>query len=97
MVEPEFVAAKVGVAPETGLLLLSRSVIVTVEVLTPSAMTGPVPVIEEVPAKADPAVNVTEPSAFTIGVSIWSVLTSARVDLRRHVERPVALVAEHGP
>lgn len=45
---PVSVEVKVGVTPETPLLAASFRVIVTVEVATPFAITGPVPVIVEV-------------------------------------------------
>lgn len=71
------VAVKVGVAPMTGLFEASFRVMVTVEVAEPSATTGDVPVMEELAATAEPAVNVTVPPAFTTGVAIESVFTSA--------------------
>jgi hypothetical protein len=77
LVVPASVAEKVGVCPETLLLLASFKVIVTVEVVTPSATTGPVPVIVEFAATAAPAVKRTLPPAFTTGVTMESVLDSA--------------------
>ena len=77
MVVPVSVAPKVGVEPETGLLFTSFNVIVTVEVAVPSATTGDVPVIVEVAAIGDPAMNVTVPPALTTGVAIERVLISA--------------------
>jgi hypothetical protein len=88
-------ALKVGVVPITGLLKASKSVTVTVEVATPLAMTGPEPVMVEVATAAAPAVNVTVPSAFTIGVVMESVLISAFVEVNVQVATPEALVAEH--
>jgi len=70
---------------------------VTVEVATPFATTGLVPVIVELAATAEPAVKVTVPPLFTTGVAIESVLTSAFVDASVHVDTPDAFVAEHAP
>lgn len=89
------VAPKVGTTPETALLDASFSVMVTVEVAEPSATTGEVPVIVELAATAVPAVNVTVPPAFTTGVAIESVFTSAMVEVIVQVETPEALDAEH--
>ena len=47
---PESVAEKVGVTPPTPLLEASLRVMVTVEVATPLAITGPLPVMVEVAA-----------------------------------------------
>lgn len=91
------VAPKVGVCPETGLFAESLRVIVTVEVAEPLATTGPVPVIVEFTATAAPAVNVTVPSAFTTGVAIERVFTSAIVDDSVQVETPDAFVKEQAP
>lgn len=88
------VAPNVGVRPSTGLLLASFKVTVTVEVATPSATTGPEPVMLEFAATGVPAVNVTVPSLFATGVTMASVLTSALVELNVHVATPLALVAE---
>ena len=49
------VAENVGISPATGLLLASFRVIVTVELATPSATTGLVPVIVEFVGSAAPA------------------------------------------
>ena len=91
------VAEKVGVTPETRLLLISASVIVTVDVEVPSATTGVVPVMVEFAATGDPAVKTTFPSAFVTGVTIESVLVSALTELRVQVETPEAFVAEQVP
>jgi hypothetical protein len=91
------VAEKVGVCPETVLLLISLRVTVTVDVATPLAITGLVPVIEEFAATAAPAVNTTVPSAFTTGVAIDNVLVSAVKEESKQVETPDALVTEHNP
>mgnify|MGYP000437965096 CR=1 FL=1 len=66
---------------------------VTVEVAAPSATTGPVPVIVDGAAAGAPAVKVTVPSAFTIGVAIDKVLISAFVETKVHVEIPLVSVA----
>jgi hypothetical protein len=66
---------------------------VTVEVAVPSATTGPVPVMVEVATAGEPAVKVTVPSAFTIGVAIDNVLISAFVETKVHVAIPLASVA----
>jgi hypothetical protein len=42
-----------------------------------------------------PAVKVTEPSVFATGVTMASVFTPEAVELRVHVERPLASVDEH--
>ncbi len=70
---------------------------VTVEVADPSAITGEVPVMVELAATALPDVKVTFPPAFTTGVAIDSVLTSAIVEARVHVETPDESVAEQDP
>lgn len=69
----------------------------TVDVADPSATTGVVPVMLEFAATGVPAVKVTVPSAFTTGVAIESVLTSALSELNVHVEAPVASEAEQAP
>ena len=96
-VVPVFVAVKVGINPTTGLLKISFKVMVTEEVATPLAVTGPVPVIPEFTATAAPEVNTTEPSVFATGVRIERVLVSALVDERVQVETPEALDTEHPP
>lgn len=88
------VAPKVGVRPSTGLLLASFNVTVTVDVDTPSATTGPVPVMVELAATGVPAVKMTDPSLLAIGVTIARVLVSALVELRVQVASPDAFVAE---
>src|SRR5438132_470505 len=97
LVLPVSVAEKVGVTPETGLLEASFRVMVTVEVATPFATTGLVPVIVELAAAAGPAVKVTVPPLCTTGVAMESVLTSAFVDASVHVDTPDAFVAAHAP
>jgi hypothetical protein len=59
LVLPVSVAEKVGVTPETALRKMSFSVMVTVEVATPFATTGLVPVMVELAAMAAAAVTVT--------------------------------------
>ena len=97
LVVPVLVALKVGVCPETGLLLASLKVILTVDVAVPFATTGLVPVIVELTATADPAVKTTVPSALTTGVAIDNVFVSAVVDDKVQVETPDAFVAEQAP
>ena len=94
---PVSVAEKVGVCPTTVLLLASFKVTVTVDVATPLATTGLVPVIVELAATADPAVKTTVPSILTTGVTIESVFVSAASELKVQVEIPEALVAEQLP
>ena len=92
---PVLVAEKVGVCPATKLLLISLRVIVTAEVATPLATTGPVPVIVELAATAAPAVKMTVPSALATGVTIESVFVSAASELKVQIEIPEAFVTEH--
>lgn len=82
------VAPKVGTIPETKLLFTSLNVMVTVEVATVLATTGPVPVIVELAATAGPAIKVTVPSDFITGVAMERVLISAFRELKVHVETP---------
>jgi len=86
-------AVKTGVVPTTALLLASLNVMVTADVATPSAVTGPVPVMFEFAIVAAPAMNVTSSPVFTTGVAIAKVLISALVDLRVQVDAPEASVA----
>ena len=95
MLVPVLVAEKVGVCPETALLLVSFKVTVTVEVAIPSATTGLVPVIVELAATADPDVKTTVPSILATGVTIESVFVSGLNELKVQIEIPEALVAEH--
>lgn len=89
---PVPLALKTGVVPTTELLLASFKVTVTSEVATPSAVTGLVPMIVEFAIAAAPAVNVMVPPAFTTGVAIAKVFTSALVDFTVQVASPEALV-----
>ena len=70
---------------------------VTMEVATPSATTGEVPVIEEFAATGARAVKVTVTSAFTTGEAMDKVFTSAVVELKVQVATPKALVALQDP
>src|SRR5205814_935462 len=88
LVLPVSVAEKVGVTPETGLLEASFSVMVTVEVATPFATTGLVPVIVELAATAAPAVKVTVAPRYSTRVATKSVVTSFFVDASVHVDTP---------
>ena len=73
---------------------LGVHVTVTVDVATPSATTGLVPVMLELAAMGVPAVKVTEPSVFATGVRIASVLLSALVEESVQLATPLASVAE---
>lgn len=86
-------ALKTGVVPLIGLLFASRNVTVTVDVATPSAVTGLVPVMVEFAMAAAPAMNVTSPPVFTTGVAMARVLSSALVDFTVQVDSPEAFVA----
>ena len=96
-VVPVFVAEKVGVNPTTGLLKMSFKVMVTEEVATPLAITGPDPMMAEFAATAEPAVNTTEPPVFATGVKIERIFVSAFVDDNVQVETPEALELEQAP
>ena len=76
---------------------MSFKVTVTVDVATPLATTGLVPVIVELAATADAAVKTTVPSALATGVTIESVFVSELFEERVQVEIPEALVAEQLP
>jgi hypothetical protein len=78
-------------------LLESLSVIVTVDVDTPSAVTGPEPVMVECIATADPEMKTTDPSVFEIGVAMVSALVSALLEAKVQVDTPDAFVTEHDP
>jgi hypothetical protein len=95
--EPVSVALKVGTVPTTKLLFTSLRVMVIVEVEVPSAATGPVPVMLEFAATAEPALKTTVLPAFTTGVSIESTFDSAFVEARVQVETPEASVDEQVP
>ena len=91
------VALNVGTVPLEAFPKASFSVIVIVEVDVPSAATGLVPTIDEVPATAAPPTNVTIPPDATTGVAIESVFTSALVDFKTQVETPLAFEIEQLP
>ncbi len=95
--DPVSVALKVGIRPETGELFTSFNVIETVEVATPLATTGPVPVMVEFAATTETGVKTTVPSAFENGVTRERVFVSAVPDLSVQVETPETPVMEHGP
>ncbi len=80
-----------------GLLEVSLRVIVIVDVATPSASTGVVPLIEEFAAEAAAEVNTTVPSALETGVIRERVFVSAVVELKVQVEAPERFVAEQMP
>ncbi len=95
---PVSVALKVGVVPGIGLLFASLRVIVTVEVATPSAVTGLVPAINDWVAETGPGEKVTVADPVTpMGDVICRVFTSAEVEERVHDETPLVLVAEQAP
>ncbi len=96
MVDPVSVALKLGTTPATGLLLVSLRVTVTVEVDTPSAVTGPAAVTVELAAVGVPAVKVTFDPVFATGVASDSVFISALRLARAQVDCPEALEAEQG-
>jgi hypothetical protein len=91
------VAPNVGISPTTGLLLASFRVIVTVDVATPSATTGVVPLILEFATTAPPGVKTTELPALTNGVAIERTFVSAKVELKAQIESPEASEREHEP
>ena len=68
-----------------------------VEVATPFANIGPVPVIVEFTATGAPAVKTTKPSAFATGVVIERVLVSAAKEESVQVDIPEAFETEHDP
>jgi hypothetical protein len=68
-----------------------------VELATPSATTGVVPIIVEFAATATPAVNTTLVPALMTGVSIERIFVSAVRELKVQVEIPEASVAEQEP
>lgn len=91
------VALKIGETPETGLLNASLKIIEIEEEEIPSAFTGVVPEIVVVKLLTLPGLKITMPSVFAIGLTIESVLTSALIEERVHVEIPDAFVTEHAP
>ena len=91
------VAANVGVIPPTATLLASFNVIVMVEVATPSAMTGPVPVMVECAEDTAPGANTTVPPVTLTGLVIESVLVSATVEASVQLETPLAALEEQVP
>lgn len=96
--EPVSVAAKVGVTPLTRLLFTSRSVIVTVEVATPLAVAGPVPVIVELAATGAPATKLTLPVTLPrpAGVAMLTVFVPLSVEARVATAWPDAFVTDPG-
>ncbi len=94
---PVSVAVKVGTVPEIKLLLESFNVIVTVPDDTPSALTGPVPVIVQLAAEGVLALNTTVPPVTETGVKSCKVFVSAFVDFNVQVETPEALDEEQTP
>ncbi len=82
------VAEKVGTTPTTAALVESLRVIVTADVADPSARTGPVALMDEFRATADPDSNTTVPPVLTTGVAIAKVFVSPVVEARVQVEIP---------
>jgi RES domain-containing protein len=76
------------------LLLASFKVIVTVEFATPSAVTGPEPVMLEFAATGDADINTTDPSALATGVTIERIFVSALLEANVQVETPEAFETE---
>jgi hypothetical protein len=68
-----------------------------VEVDEPSGSIGPVPMIVELPAEAEPPINVTFPPVTMTGLASESNLICALVELRVQVETPVASDEEQVP
>ena len=68
-----------------------------VEEESPSAITGPDPVIVEFAATAPAEVKTTLPSAFERGVTIERIFVSGIEDFREQVEIPKLSVTEHAP
>ena len=85
----------VGVTLMTAALVLSFRVIVTVDVATPLAITGPVAEILEFAMDGEPEANTTVPPALTNGVAIESVFVSGVVEVIVQVETPLASEREH--
>ncbi len=88
------VAVKVGVVPAMTLLFASLRVIVMVEVVVLSAITGPVPEILDVAIAAAPGVNTTVPSDLVTGLVIRRVFVSDLVDENEHTATPPASLIE---
>ena len=94
---PVSVAKKVGVCPETGRLAESFRVMVTVEVATSFAMTGPVPEIVEFKALTPFEMKMTEPPILENGDEMDKVFDSAVEDLRVQDETPEMSEIEQVP
>ena len=91
-----FVAEKVGRIPTTPALLASFMTRVIADELIPSAMSGPVPVMDEF-AVTGGGIKRTVPPMSEIGVEIKSVLVSARDDLNEHEDAPDEFVVLQAP
>lgn len=70
---------------------------VTVDVATPFAMTGDVPVMVEFAATAEPGLNTTVEPVKAIGETRERIFDSAVVEARVQVETPDEFVAEQAP
>ena len=97
MPEPVFVALKVGTIPPTATCAVSFSVIVTVEVETPSAVTGLLPVIDEFAATTAVGAKTTVPPVIERGEVKDRVFVSAVEEAKVQVDVPLAFDAEQAP
>lgn len=91
------VAVKFGMTPLTPTLAPSRKVIVMVEVATPSATTGPEPLMLEFAATTDPGPKITVPPLTATGIKRERVFVSAVVEPKLQVDVPVASLEEQAP
>lgn len=91
------VEVNVGTIPTTGALLESFKEIITFEVATLLAITGPVAVIDEFAATADPLWKITVPPDLEIGVSMLNVFVSGVVEARVQRDSPAEDELEHAP
>lgn len=81
----------------TGKFKLSFRVMVMVEVVVPSAVTGPVPVMVEFAATAEPVAKTTVPPVTATGVKRLRVFVWAVVEAREQIEIPLISVVLHVP
>ena len=68
-----------------------------VEAATPSAVTGPVPIMLELATSAAPALKTTVPPVKETGVSIERVFVSALVEESEQLESPAVVLTLHEP
>lgn len=95
LLEP--VALKLGVCPGAGLFAASRRVMVMLEVETPLASVGDVPMMLELAAETGPGWKTTVPPLTMIGVVRRRVFVSAMVEVKVQREKPVVTVTEQAP